>query len=644
MTAVSRDLKIDKRVVKQLSDSAIKKDPVRALVELITNSDDSYRRLESLGLSTSGNIVVEVVRKRQNSVFRVIDQAEGFDFQTMDERAGGFGTNTSGLTKGVDVRGFFGRGLKEAILGMGYGNISSVKDGFLYRCSLTEDAIYEREETPTKLDKAYRKKFADESGITDNGTVISITVTKDGVNIPQIDNLIYQLGRYYSLRDINASNKRSVYLIEKDEKGRAKKNPVKLEYEPPLGKEILNKKKLPIEDYPTADVDLQIFKATDPLSQDGLCREGGLLIKGKTAIHDITLFSFEGNPYAHKIFGYTKCKHIDELLKKEEPILSDRRDGLDWNYPLCRALKSIADKELKTIVEEIKKEEESQRKLVENEKTRQRFLSAIEKINQIALKELGEEGEGRTKDKGGQTVTPPPNGFDFMPEYYQIIAGNRASLTLKAVVPWVIPAGSVISIESDSDDVKIENKIMSVKEEDATDGVVVFNPRIYGKRVGTEAIITARVRDFRAEALIKVVAAIRKKEKHKERKGGAKEGLFNDIQYDSTLGPKVRYYFDREAKLIKISSKHPSVEAYLGPNGEGQDELHCQVLIAELVTDAVCRELARKKADTGRLSILSEHVMDAQNREHNRLINEYAHIIHQCLVAPEARRKKSFNA
>lgn len=639
MYEVSRDLEVDKkRLIKQLSDAAIKKDSIRALVELITNSDDSYRRLECYGLPTSGKIIIEVIRKHRNSVFRVIDQAEGFDEDTMDKRVGWFGSDTSGLTSGVDVRGFFGRGLKEAILGLGNGSVISIKDGSLYQCNLNEEVHYERE-SPIKIDKAYRKKLSDELGINGNGTIISINVTKDGVNIPQIDNLFFNLERYFSLRDINASDKRAVYLIEKDEKGRSKKNPLKLEYKPPLGTEMLNKQSIPLADYPTAVIDLKIFKATEALSQDGLCREGGLLIKGKTAIHDITLFSFEGNPYAQKIFGSVKCKYIDECLKKGEPILSDRRDGLDWDYPLCKSLKKAVEQELRIIVDDIKKEEETQKKVIENEKTRQRFLSAIEKINQIALQELGEEGEGRIKDKEAKPSMPPPNGFDFVPEYYQIIAGNRATLTLKAVVPWVIPNGSIINVESDNEDVKVENTIFTVREEEAVDGIIVFNPKIYGRRVGVETIITARVNDFKTEAYIKVVAKIDKKDKHKKRNGSEKEGLFNDIQYDPTLGPKVRHYFDKEAKTVKISSKHPSVEVYLGPNGEGQDELHCQVLVAELVTDAVCRELARRKAETGRLSILGEH-MDAVNREHNRLINEYAHIIHQHLVASEARRKK----
>ncbi len=637
MFEVSRNVKFEtKRVLKQLSDSAIKKDPVRAMVELITNSDDSYKKLESSGKVTSGNIKVEIVRKFKKSTFRLIDQAEGFNAERMDERVGGFGFDTSGLTKGYDVRGFFGRGLKEAILGLGNGHVISVKDGYLCECFLNEKAEYKRK-PPTKINKAIRKKIIDEIGIIENGTAILITVTKNGVNIPRIDNFIYQLERYFSLRDINTSKKRNINVIEKDERGKVKNNE-KIDYSYPLGKEIVNKKNISIDGYPSAELDFQIFKANDPLSQDGPCREGGILIKGKTAIHDITLFTFEGSPYAQKIFGNVKCKDIDNLLKKDEPILSDRRDGLDWNYLLCKALKKTIENELKIIVNEIKKEEESQKKIIENEKTRQRFLTAIEKLNKIAIDELEEEGEGKIKDKGGKSIMPPPSGFDFVPEYYQIIAGNRSSLSLKATVPWVLPNGSVINIECDNENVKIENKIFKVKEEEAVEGIVIFNPKIRGKRVGEEAIITAKVKDFKAEAYVKVVAKIDIKDKHKKRKGHEKAGLFTDIQFDPALGPKIRHYFDRESKIIKISSKHPSVETYLGPAGEGQDELHCQVLIAELVTDAVCRELARRKAETGRLSILGEY-MDAVNREHNNLINKYAHIIHHFLVVSEARRK-----
>ena len=551
MAEIMRDLRVDKRVVKQLSDSAIKKDPIRALVELVTNSDDSYKRLSSRGLFSSGNIVIEVVRKHKNAIFRIIDQAEGFDSDTMDERVGGFGSDTSGLTRGLDVRGFFGRGLKEAILGLGNGNVESIVDGFLYQCSLDEEACYRRKD-PIKMDKKKKEYFAERFGIHKNGTIILITATKAGVNIPQTDTLIYQMERYYSLREINASDKRNIYLVEKDEKGKTKSSH-KLKYQEPVGEEVIYKKDLHIEGFPEAKFDMHIFKATVPLTQDGSCREGGILIKGDNAIHDITLFSFDGNPYSQKIYGKVRCKFIDELLKKEEPILSDRRDGLDWNYPLCKAIKKEAEKELQVIIDTIKKEEESRKKVIENEKTRQRFQATIERINKIALTELGEDGEGSIKSKEGKTPMAPPNGFDFIPDFYDVIAGHRATLTLRATVPWVLPIGSIVNIECDNIEVIIENKVFTVKESDVVNSIVTFNPRIYCKRVGSEVVITASVNGLKAEAFVRVVAKIEPKDKHTKKPSGTKGGLFNEIKFDPTLPKQIRHYFDKETKNIKIS-------------------------------------------------------------------------------------------
>ena len=636
MSEVKWDLKVDKRLIKQLSESAIKKDPVRAVVELITNSDDSYKRLASSGLYSPGIISVEIIRKRKNAIFRVVDYAEGFDDDTMDKRIGYVGSDTSGLTNGLDVRGYFGRGLKEAILGLGNGIVRSFKDNHYYECSLDEEAIYNRKD-PMKAKDPIRKDL----GILKNGTIVEITVTKDGVSIPQIENFTYQLEKYYSLRDINSSKSRSIFVIEKDEKGKKRREPKKLEYKFPIGRDVLNKEKLEIAGYPTS-IGIQIFQSDVALSTDSLCRDGGLLIKGKSAIHDISLFSYEGNPYAAKLYGTVQCEYIDDLLKKDEQILSDRRDGLDWSHPFCKSLRNVVDKEIRVVIDRIKQEEDSKKKDIENEKTKQRFRNAIERINKIASDELGNDGKGRLKDALGDEKDIvgkiPEHGFDFIPDYYQIQSGRSSSLTLKAVVPWVVENETTIEIESDSDDVKLEKTQFIVKQEEAVDGIIIFHPRVYGNRVGAEAIITAKVNGYKAEAMILVVSKKEKKEKKENEDKRAKSILFSDIQYDPSLGPKVRHYYEKDKAVIKISSKHPSVEAYLGPGGEGQDELHCQVLIAELVIDCICREIARKKAEDDKLPILGER-MDAVNREHNRLINEYAHILHQVLVSEDARRK-----
>ena len=48
------------RTLRQDAQQAIKKDIIRALVELITNSDDSYRDLEKAGHKHSGKIIIDV--------------------------------------------------------------------------------------------------------------------------------------------------------------------------------------------------------------------------------------------------------------------------------------------------------------------------------------------------------------------------------------------------------------------------------------------------------------------------------------------------------------------------------------------------------------------------------------------------------
>lgn len=412
-----------------------------------------------------------------------------------------------------------------------------------------------------------------------------------------------------------------------------------MEYKAPIGKEVLKKENFKIHEFP-ASVDIQIYQSDVPLSMDGPCRDGGLLIKGRTAIHDITLCSYDSNPYAAKLYGTVQCKYIDELMKKEEQILSDRRDGLDWNHPFCKTLKKIIDEEIKLLINKMKKEEDSKTKDIENEKTKERFRNAIERINKIAADELGADGKGRLKDDSGDEKDIvgkiPANGFDFIPEYYHILSGRSSSLTLKAIVPWVIENGATIEIMSDSSDVKLEKTKFIVKQDDAEGGVVAFNPRVNGSRVGAEAIVTAKVNGYKAEAFIKVVSKKERPVDPTPKK--AKSILFSNIQLDPTLIPKVRHYYEKETAVIKIATKHPSVEMYLGPSGEGQNELHFQVLIAELVTDCICREIARRKAEDSKLPILGER-MDAVNREHNRLINEYAHIVHQVLVSEDVRRK-----
>lgn len=108
----------------------------KALVELITNSDDSYARLEAAGVPVSGKVVIQYERHRRGALVTVGDEAEGMDFAQACAILS-YGGAHSPLARGQGGgRGFFGRGLKQAIFGLGSGWIETIHAGRLSRIEL----------------------------------------------------------------------------------------------------------------------------------------------------------------------------------------------------------------------------------------------------------------------------------------------------------------------------------------------------------------------------------------------------------------------------------------------------------------------------------------------------------------------------
>lgn len=630
--AIDRKLIIEHRVAEQQARATIKNNPVLALVELVTNSDDSYRRLEKAGVAVDGRIIVELVRKYEGSVIRVIDYAEGFDEKTMDERVGGYGGDTSGFTTEDAGRGYWGRGLKEAMIAMGFGSVESIKDGFYHKCGL-QDLTYKRN-LPIKVTKTLRGEI----GVKENGTVVTLKTINSGIRIPQFETLKHSLEFYYSLRDIMSSPKRKVILFEKDSRGREKKEE-KLSYIFPKG-DLFFQGIVDVPGYEKAKVNLVINRATEPLSgneDEGSLRENGLLVCSKGAILDITLSrKFEGNGYAARVFGHATCDYIDHLLRVEkEPIIHSNRTGLDWSHPFCKALDAAISREVSKFVQEEEKRAKEVEKKLENQKTQKRYEASLPELNKIAKDEIGTTtGFGEGEDEG-KTPKLPPNGFDFMPEYVQVVVDKESTLTLKALSK-IVPFGSTIRVTSDVNEiVVIDQKIVMNKDDaDPENGLVVLHIKVIGKQVGVEGIITAEAKGVKAEILVKVIS---RRIVHPPLPP-EKRGLFKNFKFSSTADPHQRVKFDRDAGQIIIATQAPSVSTYFGLEGEGQDEAHCQVMLAELVVEAVCREIARRKIETGKEPFLGE-ASEAMNVVHNRLINKYAAKIHSLLVDKKFQRK-----
>src|SRR6185437_16256868 len=103
-----------------------------------------------------GRIEIEIDRRprKNQTLVRIVDYAEGMDHSQMEQCVGGYGEDTSGQMG----RGIFGMGLKDTINAFGEGTITSFKDGKKHRCVLTNVEDLEID-SPRVITGADKKEF-----------------------------------------------------------------------------------------------------------------------------------------------------------------------------------------------------------------------------------------------------------------------------------------------------------------------------------------------------------------------------------------------------------------------------------------------------------------------------------------------------
>ena len=110
---ISKDMKVAKRVYRQLSDESMGS-LWEAIIEFITNVDDSYERLSQLKKEKKwfGKALFEYFPggKKNSTVLVIKDQAEGMSYETLEKCFGNYGEKQSGTAS----RGIAGRGAKDA--------------------------------------------------------------------------------------------------------------------------------------------------------------------------------------------------------------------------------------------------------------------------------------------------------------------------------------------------------------------------------------------------------------------------------------------------------------------------------------------------------------------------------------------------
>ena len=147
--------------------------------------------------------------------------------------------------------------------------------------------------------------------------------------------------------------------------------------------------------------------------------------------------------------------------------------------------------------------------------------------------------------------------------------------------------------------------------------------RITGKREGDEAYIFAStVTDVRHEDVAQFVVGKFETRKRINPSGGS-GGFIREIEFDQATDPQQRVQFSDGT--IRIFQQFPGIAQYLPQGihtGEGK------AILAELVLEAFCRQVARARLDRGDVVYVSGGEIDAFNAEVNRLLKKAMELVH----------------
>jgi len=587
-----------------------------AVVELVTNSDDSYKRLEENGEKHFGKIEICISREKGGRVkeFYIRDFAEGIPKENL-EKVIAFGEEISGFIEGKSVRGLFGRGLKQAIIALeGEAEIFTKKSNLniarIWWDAKQKKALYEILENQDYLfDLPEIEKFIQQK---ENGTFVRIKVkTKDRkYEIPEYEKFKIQISDHYALRDINSSYGRDIRLIFVDLKKKGSKNEVQIKFQEPEG-ELKFNDSIKIPRYGDK-IQIKIKEAAQPLTNkpprfEPWCK-AGILIKTKGAILDNQLFRFDNDPAAYYFFGEAYCEGIAQRIEeaaqqyKETEIIDEKRKGLNWRSPYCQSVQKTIEKILEPLIQEKKKEleEGEARKIPQSRKKMMDKLCDL--LNQLAKKEIEEwEGPGEPPEKIEKlTIIPPRANIEL----------NRPKLfTTYAPEELIKSAGSKVSISSESGYIKIlvpssRQLVLSLNIN------LVKHPKkletwygsfkIIGKEIGKETFIHCKLGEQWVEAGVKVIEPKVVGEKEEKEKKKKKGGLFSDINPDPAPDPPQRAQYIKDTGKIQICINFPGVKEYLGPRFQGIETKEGKVMMAELIGEVFCRTMVEKGIEEGK--------------------------------------------
>ena len=489
------------RAMRQDAELAMGSDLVRAIIELVTNSDDAYQNRSI----RNGSILIRIQRRRnQPSILEVHDRAGGMSRDEIRARLARAGGATSGFAQGKAVRGLLGRGAKD-VAHFGPTTWDTVHAGRRNRFTIDLSKTTE----PAGRIEAEQRVLGNEEG-----TTASIEIDKR-FSVQKHNNLKRALERHYALRPILLDRRNRTLKLQD-----GSKRAVKLTYHPPQGDVIADRQRISIPGYPQHFAIVSLQKAPHALDDDGqgpAYWQHSLLIRSDRAAYEMFAAGrYLREPYAQylrRLFGTVEVPSINLLIREyerrsaessshpeENPIslVSRDRDGLvrRADHPFVDALYTAIEDFLEPHVEQIREESERRNNPRFDAESRKSHDEAGRVVSKY-FRDADEELQGNVLPGG-----LPPLGLSIVPPKKVVEPGRKTSLTIR--YRSIDPTVAIVA------EVKIKNLsgAMHVYSEDkvvlqqVSGGYFSGTARVPARSEGSQSLLAVRVEDADADAVI----------------------------------------------------------------------------------------------------------------------------------------------
>ena len=487
-------VKDNKRHIKRKMHDALGNDLVKILTELITNSDDSYRRLqknEKLNdRAKSQNPIYINVYKKQKKI-EVIDNAEGMEVEDVIKNFQSYGADKSGRADGHKTRGLFGQGASDVLFTQENGTLISIKNNKIIKAEFYWDGDERKISTDESLPIVEtRKKY----NITNNGTVISFILNE---KTKFQNNFSNKLSRFYMLRFVMNDKNRSIIIKYFNDKNTPEEERLYYDFPPINSEDVLCSEKLDFKyENKNFDATLEIYKINKKIEKHQKYGDLRLLIHdNENNVYDNTFFKLgEKYPGMEHLFGFLKLNNTADIIREKlnaeipEEILTDSRDGLNVKHEFYKILSNQIEPILEKYANKINKGEKSSLKSDDFKEHKKMF----KELNKYLDEELDEINE-----TGAITGTQPPaDGIAFVRERIKVTIGKKYSLKL-LVNPLIIKNGTNIIIKNeDNDYIDVSPESILVDHGNNNSTIDIYNIIVDAKKITEEdCCLTAKTED-----------------------------------------------------------------------------------------------------------------------------------------------------